>query len=117
MELAISELGFSYGKKTIFQHISMKAVSGDVIGILGNNGCGKTTLLKVIGGLLLPKTGQVEVSEKQRTVFSGIIENPRMWGNLTGRENLIYYLRKDYDPVKADELLERFELKEAAEKK
>lgn len=117
MDLAISELGFSYRKRPIFSNITFTASSGDVIGILGNNGCGKTTLLKVIAGLLVPKSGTVKVSEKRRTVFSGIIENPRMWGNLTGRENLIYYLRNDYDGPKADELLERFQLKEDAEKK
>jgi len=58
----ISNLSFAYGKRSILQGINLVAPRGKVIAIMGGSGCGKTTLLRLIGGELRPSAGEVRVS-------------------------------------------------------
>jgi len=58
----ISNLDFAYKKKNLFSNLSLDLEPGNIYGLLGKNGAGKTSLLKIISGLLFPKTGQVEVN-------------------------------------------------------
>ena len=54
----ISEMSFSYRKKEpLFQNFRLELASGNIYGLLGKNGAGKTSLLKLISGLLFPLTG------------------------------------------------------------
>jgi len=55
----VEDLKFSYGKKEILKGINFEINSSDIISILGPNGCGKTTLLKLILGFLKPTQGKV----------------------------------------------------------
>ncbi|WP_413436856.1 ABC transporter ATP-binding protein [Sulfuriferula sp. GW1] len=58
----IRNLSFAYGKRPILQGINLVAPRGKVIAIMGGSGCGKTTLLQLIGGQLRPSKGEVRVS-------------------------------------------------------
>ena len=58
----IHDVNFSYGRRPILNGINMSFPKGKVIAIMGGSGCGKTTLLRLIGGALKPRTGYVEVS-------------------------------------------------------
>src|SRR6056297_3966643 len=54
----IQHLDFSYPKKQpLFEELSMELQPGNIYGLLGENGAGKTSLLKLIAGLLYPQTG------------------------------------------------------------
>ena len=55
-------LCFSYGKIPVFKKISFGIEAGEIVGIVGKNGGGKTTLLKLIAGLLKPLSGRIVVS-------------------------------------------------------
>ena len=55
--VTINNLRFSYGKKIVFENISFNMESGKIYGLLGENGVGKTTLLRIIAGLLFPDEG------------------------------------------------------------
>ncbi len=57
--LTIDNLSKSYGEKSLFTNISFSINDGDKIGIIGVNGTGKTTLLRVIYGLDTPDTGNI----------------------------------------------------------
>ena len=55
--IKINELKFSYGRKIVFENISFEMELGKIYGLLGENGVGKTTLLRIIAGLLFPDEG------------------------------------------------------------
>ena len=59
--IEIKNLGFSYGPKEVLSHISMRIESGNIYGLLGENGVGKTTLLTLLCGLKKPQTGSISV--------------------------------------------------------
>ncbi|AMS31697.1 toluene ABC transporter ATP-binding protein [Betaproteobacteria bacterium UKL13-2] len=58
----INNVDFSYGKRAILKGISMTIPKGKLVAIMGGSGCGKTTLLRLIGGQLKPSSGQVKVA-------------------------------------------------------
>ncbi len=57
----IDNLQFDYGGKPVLQGINMRIPRGKVVAIMGGSGCGKTTLLRCIGGQLRPSAGRVRV--------------------------------------------------------
>ncbi len=57
----IRDLSFGYGSRPILKGINLTARRGQVIAIMGSSGCGKTTLLRLIGGALRPTQGSVRV--------------------------------------------------------
>ncbi|MBK7463168.1 MAG: ABC transporter ATP-binding protein [Betaproteobacteria bacterium] len=61
----IEDLRFSYGGRPVLEGISMKIPRGKVVAIMGGSGCGKTTLLRCIGGQLRPSGGRVRLEKHQ----------------------------------------------------
>lgn len=64
--VSVRDVSFSYGYETVLKNISLDIYSNDYLAIIGPNGGGKTTLVKIILGLLMPDSGQVVWSEKER---------------------------------------------------
>ena len=60
----ITNLNFSYDSRAILSGINLTIPRGKVVAIMGSSGCGKTTLLRHIGGQLKPKSGEVRVDGK-----------------------------------------------------
>ncbi len=58
--LEIRDLNFAYDKRPILRGINMSIQKGQVVAIMGGSGCGKTTLLKLIGGQIRPTQGHVK---------------------------------------------------------
>ncbi|MDR2010658.1 MAG: ABC transporter ATP-binding protein [Bacteroidales bacterium] len=60
--IKINNLSFRYGKKNhVFDSLNIEFKAGNIYGLLGENGVGKTTLLRLISGLLFPVNGNIEV--------------------------------------------------------
>ncbi len=58
----VVKMNFSYSKKkTLFENFDLDIENGGIVGLLGMNGVGKTTLLKLITGLIFPKSGTINV--------------------------------------------------------
>jgi phospholipid/cholesterol/gamma-HCH transport system ATP-binding protein len=60
--IEVEDLWFSYGDRPVLKGVDMVAPRGEVVAIMGNSGCGKTTLLRHIGGDQKPTRGCVRVS-------------------------------------------------------
>ena len=121
--LEIIELSKVYNKKEAVKNISFKINKNEIIGILGPNGCGKTTTIGMILGLLKPTKGKVlingfEIENKRVDLLSNLnfispyIELPK---KLTVKQNLEVYGRL-YDVKnlnsKIDYLVEKLRLNE-----
>jgi len=60
--IQLQDVHFQYKKKTpLFQALNLEIPAGNIYGLLGKNGVGKTSLLKLIGGLVFPKSGMIDV--------------------------------------------------------
>ncbi len=59
----LKDVGIKINDKTLFEHFSFNFEAGKKIGVVGNNGVGKTTLLKIILGETLPSKGEIEIGE------------------------------------------------------
>ena len=66
----IDDLHFTYDGRPVLQGINMKIHRGQVVAIMGGSGCGKTTLLRCIGGQLRPSAGRVRLEKHQVSSMS-----------------------------------------------
>lgn len=69
--LQTENLTFSYTKATDLRFPDFTCAKAEQVLLLGQSGCGKTTLLHLLGGLLTPKTGKVVIGETDLTKLSG----------------------------------------------
>ena len=65
--LTCNNLCKSYHKKSVLQNMNLYLPHGKIIGLLGPNGCGKSTLIKLICGLLVPNSGEIYVCGEPRS--------------------------------------------------
>lgn len=63
------DIGFAYGNKTILQGLSTTILRGDKVGIIGPNGCGKTTLLRLLLGELAPTSGKIRLGTNLQVAY------------------------------------------------
>ena len=94
-ELKLINVCKNFGKKEVLKDISLNIRSHQVIGLVGENGCGKTVLMKIIIGLMKASKGQVIYNDKllkkdmdYLPSVGFIIENPCFLNELNGYENL-----------------------------
>jgi ABC-2 type transport system ATP-binding protein len=72
----IQDLSFGYGRKTLFSGLNLQLVPGSIHGLLGKNGVGKTTLLKLISGIRHPWEGECQVWDySSRRRLPGMLED------------------------------------------
>lgn len=67
--LEVNDLAFSYPTKEVFRDIHFSMDSGDVVCLMGPNGCGKTTLLDNVMSILTPSTGSIRLFGKSLEVY------------------------------------------------
>mgnify|MGYP002427425305 FL=1 len=86
-----------FGKTQVLNHVNMECNQGEITGIIGRNGAGKTVLFKIICGLLSLDSGEIVINgtkrEKQADVLPSvgiIIEEPAFFKNYSGIKNLEY---------------------------
>jgi len=93
------DAGKAFGKRTVLSGVSMTIAAGEVVGIVGPNGGGKSTLLLLLAGLLRPTVGTAEVcgiaAHRLALTSAGLVglvtARPGLYPLLTGRENLHHF--------------------------
>ncbi|MDO5622504.1 MAG: ABC transporter ATP-binding protein [Paracoccus sp. (in: a-proteobacteria)] len=114
MALTLSHLTKRYGDFTALNDVSLTVEPGQRVALLGHNGAGKSTMMKIILGLIPFTSGEIRVmgaapgSGAARHQVAYLPENVAFHPALTGAEMIRYYLRLRGQPVSAAEtLLER----------
>ena len=64
--LSVNNLSLRYGKRVLFEDVNIRFSEGNCYGIIGANGAGKSTFLKILSGEIEPTTGKVEIGKNQR---------------------------------------------------
>ena len=118
--ITVSDVSLNFGGQNLFTHVSLKFTAGNCYGVIGANGAGKSTFLKILSGELEPSTGEVTVDAKTRmsvlkqnhyaydeySVLDTIIMgNPRLYEIIQQKDAL--YAKEDFteeDGVLASEL-------------
>jgi len=85
-----------YGSKPAAKDISFEVKKGEVFGLLGTNGAGKSTTIKMLCGLLKPTRGSIQIGDidlqrmplKAKSMMGYLPENPLIYDKLTGAETL-----------------------------
>lgn len=127
-EIVLQTQGLSknYQAFKALDSVDMTVFRGDIYGLIGRNGAGKTTIMKIVTGLTEKSGGSFELFSKkgenlgnERRRIGCLIENPAFFGGLTAYQNLNYYaLQKGITNKKQiDEALELVNLTEVKDKK
>ena len=108
--IAVSNLSLRYGKRVLFDEVSIKFTPGNCYGVIGANGAGKSTFLKILSGEIEPTTGQVSISPGERmsylkqnhfefdecTVLNTVLQgNKRLWEIMDEKDKL--YAKADFN--------------------
>ena len=64
--ITVNDVSLNFSGQTLFKHVDLKFVPGNCYGIIGANGAGKTTFLRILSGDLEPTTGEVVISKEDR---------------------------------------------------
>ncbi|MCR5609442.1 MAG: ATP-binding cassette domain-containing protein [Lachnospiraceae bacterium] len=96
MVLETKSLNKVYGRKKVVDDVNLNIEKGSIYGLIGKNGAGKTTIMRMIAGLAFPTGGDIRLFENDninsgRKKIGCVIENPAFYGNMTGYQNLLYY--------------------------
>lgn len=96
--LQTQKLSKNYRSFTALDNVDMTVYGGDIYGLIGRNGAGKTTIMKIVTGLteksggtfeIFSKKGEDAGNEKRR--IGCLVENPAFFGGLSAYQNLKYY--------------------------
>jgi branched-chain amino acid transport system ATP-binding protein len=118
MMLDVQEIHTYYGDSYVLQGISLHIDPGQVVGLVGRNGMGKTTLIRSIIGFTPPRRGSIRFKNHDITGWAsnravdlglGLVpQGRRVFPSLTVRENLLVALRARGGPWTVDRVVELF---------
>ena len=118
--ISTSNITLRLGKKALFEDVNIKFTEGNCYGVIGANGAGKSTFLKILSGQLEPTSGDVIITQGQRLSFlqqdhfkydefqvldAVIMGNARLYEIMKEKEAI--YMKEDFsdeDGIKAAEL-------------
>ncbi|MBE6782398.1 MAG: ATP-binding cassette domain-containing protein [Ruminococcaceae bacterium] len=122
--LSTSNIGLQYGGRTLFEHVSLNFSQGNCYGIIGANGAGKSTFLKILSGEIEPNKGEVIVTPGERmsvlkqdhfefdecdVIRTVLLGNKKLCDIMDAKEEL--YAKEDFteeDGIRISELEEEF---------
>lgn len=117
--IKVENISKFYKNKKVLDDVSVSISKGEVVGIIGHNGAGKSTIMGIITGLIPKFKGEVIFSEdicrkkkrNQKTIGS-MIETPSFFENMTGMENLKYCVSMNNMKLEYEQIQKYVELLE-----
>ena len=122
--ITASDIVVQFGKRILFQDVNLKFTGGNCYGIIGANGAGKSTFLKVISGELTPTKGNIAIAPGERlsvlkqdhfefdecTVIETVLRGHEPLWNIMQEKDALYSKEdfSDADGIRASELEEKF---------
>ncbi|REK76122.1 ABC transporter ATP-binding protein [Paenibacillus paeoniae] len=110
--LEMQAVGKRYGSKSALENISFKAEAGRIIGLLGSNGSGKTTIMNIASGIVSPNSGQARicgepVGVQSKAMTSFMPDKPLTESWMRIRDAIAFYhdFYADFDMVKAQDMI------------
>ena len=123
MKIEFKNVNKSFKKVEILKNINLEFTSGNIYGIYGRNGSGKSVFLKMIAGFMIPTNGEILFDNKNLNLkqefpknLRALIENPSFFPNLTGFENL-KLLSKIQNKIGDEEILNALDIVNLTEEK
>ncbi len=117
-------LTMKFGNFTAVDNVSFKIKKGEIFGFLGSNGCGKTTTMKMLTGLLTPSSGEARLfgeylkqsDMETRKKVGYMTQSFSLYNELTVKQNLalharLFHIPKDILEKRIEQMLEKFGLK------
>ncbi len=112
--MTIEHLSFSFDEKSIFDDFSLRIQDGSITALMAPSGCGKTTLLRLIVGLIQPQSGNIDTNGKSVGIM---FQEPRLFGQLTALQNVMLVIKDQATKrERAMQLLQAFGVADAADK-
>ncbi len=101
--ISINNLSLRYGKRVLFEDVNTKFTEGNCYGIIGANGAGKSTFLKIISGEIEPTTGRVDISKGMR--MSVLKQHHHEYNEVTVLDTVIRGNTTLYEVMKAKDAI------------
>ena len=109
--ITVSDLGLAYSGQPLFSHVDLQFTKGNCYGIIGANGAGKSTFLKILSGELEPTSGEVSILPKTR--MSVLKQDQNAYNEYNVMDTVIMGNQRLYDIGKEkDALYEKEEMTE-----
>ncbi|MFI3141555.1 MAG: ABC transporter ATP-binding protein [Clostridia bacterium] len=115
--IQVNNISKSYGKKVVLDDVSFSIEEGQIVGLLGPNGCGKTTLMKILTGLIKNCEGEVriddeEISRYTKDITAFLPDKSYLSPAIKAKEaiKMMDTFYDDFDARKARDMANRFHL-------
>lgn len=102
--IAFDDVSLSFGRRVLFKHLSINLRGGQVIGVTGSNGAGKSTFLKLAGKIIRPDGGEVRLPEDK--TIAALSPEMKIYDTLTARENLFFFAKLRGKTLTNEQLIE-----------
>ena len=101
--ISVNNVTLRFGKKALFEDVNIKFVEGECYGLIGANGAGKSTFLKILTGQLEPSKGDVTITKGQRLSF--LEQDHFKYDDLTAMDTVIQGNARLYEIMKEKEAI------------
>ncbi|MFA5992370.1 MAG: ABC transporter ATP-binding protein [Candidatus Pacearchaeota archaeon] len=91
--LEVINVSKAFKKKRVLENVSISVEKGDILGLIGHSGSGKSVLLKMILGFFKPDSGEIIINANNKHSIGFSMQENSIYENLTVKQNLTYFAR------------------------